>query len=167
MEEVILGIGSNTDNAMFQCERAVELLKEREVVDVAGISSWYITEPQGYRNQNWFINGVICGITLLSPRELLEAIKKIETDMGRRQTFRWGPRVIDIDILFYGHNGGICVNEEDLYIPHRMLHERRFVLVPLVEIAPFLVHPVYHQNIRTLLKRLTAKGQKVKRAKRR
>lgn len=167
MEEAILGIGSNLGDSITQCEKAVKLLTERGVITVTAISSWYATEPQGHKDQNWFINGALCGTTGLSPRKLLEAVKQIEVDMGRRESFHWGPRLIDIDILFYGHNGGICVSEEDLHIPHRMLHERRFVLVPLVEIVPLLVHPVYHQNIRALLKKLTARGQKVKRVKRR
>lgn len=166
MEEVFLGIGSNLGNAIAYCERAVRLLEERNIVRVTSVSSWYATEPQGYRDQNWFINGALCGMTLLSPRNLLDEIKKIEADMGRTETFRWGPRIIDIDILFYGRDGKTCVNERDLHIPHIMLHNRRFVLIPLVEIAPMLVHPVYCKTMRALLRQLPSEGQKVKRVKR-
>jgi 2-amino-4-hydroxy-6-hydroxymethyldihydropteridine diphosphokinase len=87
--------------------------------------------------------------------------------MGRVKTVRWGPRVIDIDILFYGTDGQICVEENDLYIPHRMLQDRRFVLVPLCEIAPMLMHPIYNQNVKELLRQVPPKGQKVKRVKKR
>jgi 2-amino-4-hydroxy-6-hydroxymethyldihydropteridine diphosphokinase len=130
------------------------------------VSSWYATEPQGYRDQDWFINGAVQGVTNLSPRELLKAVKKIEVEMGRVQTIRWGPRVIDIDILFYGTDGQICVDEDDLYIPHKMLENRRFVLIPLMELAPGLVHPIYNETVKDLLRRVPAKGQKVKRIKR-
>ncbi|MCX7822101.1 MAG: 2-amino-4-hydroxy-6-hydroxymethyldihydropteridine diphosphokinase [Syntrophobacterales bacterium] len=165
MEEVILGLGSNMGDGVANCEEAVRLLSERCVVTITALSSWYATEPQGYRDQNWFINGALCGKTSLSPEGLLFEVKKIESYMGREETFRWGPRIIDIDILFYGHNGETCVWGEDLQIPHKMLHRRRFVLIPLVEIAPSLVHPVYRQNVKTLLRGLPRDGQIVKRVK--
>jgi len=165
VEEVFIGIGSNVGDAIGHCEEAVRLLVERFVITIIGLSSWYATEPQGYRDQNWFINGVLRGETKLSPRELLNAVKSIEAEMGRAKTVRWGPRVIDIDILFYGTDGQICVEEDDLYIPHRMLQDRRFVLVPLCEIAPMLMHPIYNQNVKELLRQVPPKGQKVKRVK--
>jgi 2-amino-4-hydroxy-6-hydroxymethyldihydropteridine diphosphokinase len=167
VEEVALGLGSNIGDAIGYCEEAVSMLGGRRVLHITAVSSWYATEPQGHRDQNWFINGAVFGKTALSPRELLHSIKKIEVDMGRTETFRWGPRVIDIDILLYGENGQTCVDEDDLHIPHLMLHARRFVLIPLIEIAPSLRHPVYQRSLKTLLKQIPLDGQKVKRVKKR
>lgn len=167
MEEVALGLGSNIGDAIGYCEEAVSMLGGRRVLHITAVSSWYATEPQGHRDQNWFINGAVFGVTSLSPRELLTSLKRIEADLGRTQTFRWGPRVIDIDILLYGAGGQTCIDEDDLHVPHVMLHTRRFVLIPLLEIAPSMIHPVFNKSLRTLLRQIPPEGQKVKRIKKR
>lgn len=106
------------------------------------------TEPWGVKDQPQFVNMAVEAETDVSPRELLELIKRIESDMGRRPGKKWGPRVIDIDILMYDH---LQINEEGLSVPHPLLHERVFVLEPLAEIAPEKIHPVLRKTVRELL----------------
>lgn len=111
------------------------------------VSSVYKTEPIGYEAQAEFLNGVAAIQTDFPPFSLLQVLKDIETAIGRQHRIRWGPREIDLDILIYGD---VCLQTEKLVIPHPEMHRRRFVLVPLVEIAPDLVHPVFQETIQTL-----------------
>jgi len=108
----------------------------------------YETEPWGERNQPRFINMAIEGETRLTPVRLLEVLKMIEDEVGRKETFRWGPRVIDLDILLYDD---LVMDTSELIIPHPRMHEREFVLRPLAEIAPDKIHPVLKKTIRKLL----------------
>jgi len=118
-------------------------------------SSLYKTEPVGGKDQPWFVNCVVEVRTVLKPRLLLSELKKIESDMGRQPAEKWGPRVIDLDILFYGQE---IIREDDLTIPHPELHKRRFVLEPLNEIAPYIIHPVFGISVKGLLDRLEGSG---------
>ena len=122
-----------------------------EEIVLEQISSIYKTTPVGYEAQGQFLNGVAAIQTSLSPLSLLQTLKDIETVIGRQHRIRWGPREIDLDILIYGN---LCVQTEKLVIPHPEMHLRGFVLVPLAEIAPDLVHPVFQESIQTLLNRL-------------
>lgn len=108
--------------------------------------------------QDWFVNAVAEIRTVLTPRDLLSALLRIESRMGRVRTERWGPRVIDLDLLLYGQS---VIEEPGLTVPHPELHKRRFVLVPLNEIAPYAVHPVFGISVRGLLDRLAGEGGKV------
>lgn len=125
-------------------------LKQLSSADIAirRVSSLYKTEPVGYVNQDWFVNGVAEVWAELSAHSLLERLQMIEKTIGREPGVKWGPRVIDLDILLCG---GDVVEDEDLVIPHPRLHERRFVLVPLAELMPELVHPVLNRTISELL----------------
>lgn len=134
--DVYLSLGSNLGDREDHLRTAGDLLKQR--IEISGVSSLYETDPVGVTDQPPFLNLVIRGITELSPRELLEFVKGIERDVGRRPTFRWGPRVVDIDILMLGDE---VIEEPDLVIPHRELTKRAFVLLPLTEIAPDVVVP--------------------------
>ncbi|MEN6520473.1 MAG: 2-amino-4-hydroxy-6-hydroxymethyldihydropteridine diphosphokinase [Armatimonadota bacterium] len=135
---VYLGLGSNLNDRERNIGHAVELLAENPHIEVLRVSSMYETSPVGYKDQPDFINAVALIETTLSPRELLDAVQAIEELMGRKRTFRWGPRVIDIDVLLYGSE---TIDEEGIKIPHPMMMERRFVLEPLAEIAPDLTLP--------------------------
>ena len=129
-----IGFGSNLGNRRENIEKAIELLKKEEGVEVRKISSLYETDPVGGPPQGKFLNGVAEVKTSLTPRELLECLKKIEKDVGRKPgKVRWGPREIDLDILLYGDGS---IDEPDLKIPHPEMHGRDFVLKPLSEIAP-------------------------------
>lgn len=116
------------------------------------VSSFYRTEPVGLENQDWFVNVAAEIRTLLTPRQLLEALLHIEEAMGRTREKRWGPRIIDLDLLFYGQS---ILSEPGLTVPHPELHKRRFVLMPMEEIAPYFLHPVYGISIRGLLERIS------------
>ncbi len=150
MTTVYLGIGSNLGNKEANCERAISLLKESGV-KVTTCSSPIETEPWGVEDQPRFINMVVQAETSLKPLELLGALKNIESQMGRAMTcaqLRWGPRVIDLDILLYGDT---LLDSPELTVPHRHMHQRAFVLEPLLEIAPNLLHPVLNKTITQLL----------------
>jgi len=152
MERVFLGLGSNIGDRTDNITRACRLINEIEGVRLVCTSSMIETRPVGYEDQPDFINAAAEIETTLSPRELLAAVKDIERRMGRAETFRFGPRTIDIDILLFG---GQIVDEACLTIPHPRMHERMFVLAPLAEIAPEAVHPVMKKTINQLYEAVT------------
>ena len=154
-EAVYLGVGSNLGDKVSNCLRALERVSSSGQNYIEAVSSFYKTEPIGYREQDWFINCVAEVSTLLSPRALLQILQGIERRMGRKQLFKWGPRVIDLDILLYGAE---VVQEADVIIPHPYLHKRGFVLFPLAELAPDLLHPVLKKTIKELLKGIEEEG---------
>jgi len=152
MSKVYIGIGSNLGDRHKNCLRAVELLKESGL-SVTKQSPVHETEPWGLTEQPAFFNMAVEIETGLAPTELLGLLKKIEKDMGREETVRWGPRIIDLDILLYDD---IVLNTEALIIPHPLMHEREFVLAPLAELAEGLIHPVLKKKIGDLLKAIDA-----------
>ena len=154
-QEIYIALGSNLGNRLANIRKAIELMK-REGIEIIDESSIYETEPVGYRKQGWFLNSVVKGRTELSPRRLWKRLEKIEKSMGREKEIKWGPRIIDLDILFYGNK---ILNGKQLHIPHSELHKRKFVLVPLGEIAPELVHPVLKKTISELLRDLKDNSQ--------
>ena len=115
---------------------------------VTNASSMYKTAPWGNTNQQDFLNQVLELQTEVTPENVLETILQIEQEMGRTRLYKWEPRIIDIDILFASD---VVMQTPELAIPHPLLHERRFTLVPLCEIAPEFIHPVLHKTIRQLL----------------
>jgi 2-amino-4-hydroxy-6-hydroxymethyldihydropteridine diphosphokinase len=152
MERVFLGLGSNIGDRPANIERACRLLSTVEGVRLVRISSLVETKPVGYEDQPDFINAVMEIETALAPRGLLTAIKEIERRMGRTPTVRFGPRIIDIDILLFGQR---VIDEPNLTIPHPRMHERRFVLEPLAEIAPDVVNPVTGKRAVEILNELS------------
>lgn len=147
-----MGIGSNLGDSLSHCREAAGRIKTERGIELLRKSSLYRTEPVGYADQDWFLNGVIEFRTTLTSRSLLQVLQGMEDAMGRtRRDVRWGPRNIDIDILFYGDE---IINDGTLIIPHPELHKRRFVLVPLCEIAASFIHPLYCVSAKRLLERL-------------
>ena len=142
---VYLGLGANLGDREASIDKAMLALEGMVALD--GTSSLYETEPWGYKDQPSFLNSVCTGTTELGARALLNGVKAIEKELGREATFRNGPRRIDIDILFYGNQ---IVDEEGLQIPHPGIPDRTFVLVPLLELVPDLVHPSSGKKTRAL-----------------
>jgi 2-amino-4-hydroxy-6-hydroxymethyldihydropteridine diphosphokinase len=143
-----IGIGSNMESPAENCLQAIERLSTHSDLTLVTRSSLYQSEPFGITDQNWFVNFVIRLTTSLSPEELLRACLSIEQAMGRARTEKWGPRFIDLDILFYDD---LILKQEGLEIPHPGITERSFVLVPMNEIAPDFIHPMLKKKIETLL----------------
>ena len=141
-----LALGSNMGNRLSNLKNAISNLPPQ--MDVKKKSTVYETPPWGYADQPPFLNQVVMVETYMEPENLLSHLKRLETVMGREPTFENGPRVIDVDILFYDD---MVMNTPPLVIPHPRLHHRGFVLVPLNDIAPELVHPVLGKTIGELL----------------
>jgi 2-amino-4-hydroxy-6-hydroxymethyldihydropteridine diphosphokinase len=130
------GLGSNIGDKPANIRNALKLIEDRGIAELSAVSRIYRTPPWGVLDQGDFANACAIGETTLSPYELLAAVKKIEADMGREPSRRWGPRLIDVDILFLGDH---TLDDPELTLPHKELFGRGFVLLPLSEIAPDLV----------------------------
>jgi 2-amino-4-hydroxy-6-hydroxymethyldihydropteridine diphosphokinase len=144
-----IGLGSNLGDKKSNIQKVIDIIREKKILKEIKVSSLFLTEPVGKKEQPDFLNLVIKGKTELGPFELLSSLLEIENNLGRKRKEKWGPRQIDLDILFYGD---IILNQENLVIPHPELPNRRFVLVPLMELSPDLKHPLLNKNIRQLLK---------------
>jgi 2-amino-4-hydroxy-6-hydroxymethyldihydropteridine diphosphokinase len=145
MNEVYLGLGSNVGDRLLNLNKAIELLSEK--IQILKKSKIYVSKAVGYTDQPDFYNMVLYGKTDLSPEELFNFIKDVEKNAGRVFRFHWGPREIDIDILFYND---LVYKSDKLNIPHPRLHERDFVLLPLIELNPKLFHPVLNKRVSDL-----------------
>jgi 2-amino-4-hydroxy-6-hydroxymethyldihydropteridine diphosphokinase len=152
LKTVYLSLGSNLGDRAAHLAAAVESLRSPDL-KILRASSIYETEPRDLPDQPWFLNQVIEAQTVLFPRQLLARTQKVEREMGRKREIAKGPRVIDVDILLFVDS---VVQTPDLEIPHPRMAERRFVLEPLVELAPNLRHPQTRQLFRDLLTKVTA-----------
>lgn len=150
-QRAYIGIGSNLDSPRENCEKAIRMIQSHPQCELIATSSFYETEPVGIINQDWFINAAVEIATSLEPLDLLNVLLAIEKDMGRIRREKWGPRRIDLDILFYGN----CImNHPELEIPHPEIPRRRFVLAPLAEIAGQYIHPSANKSVAALLAEL-------------
>lgn len=139
MKKAFISIGSNIGDRLDHLKQATRALHSHEGISVLSVSSIYETAPVGYTDQADFLN-LTTGIeTELSAHALLTVCQEIEQELGRVRDVRWGPRTVDLDILLYNNEG---VETEDLVVPHPRMHLRAFVLIPLLEIAPTIAHPV-------------------------
>jgi 2-amino-4-hydroxy-6-hydroxymethyldihydropteridine diphosphokinase len=139
---VYLALGANLGDRLANLKQAIASLTPQ--MEVKAKSSVYETPPWGYEDQPKFLNQVVKVKTYLEPEALLKHLKRLEVALGRKESFQNGPRLIDIDILFFDDT---VVNTSSLVIPHPRLHERAFVLLPLMDIAPDLVHPVNKKSV--------------------
>ncbi|MBW1999697.1 MAG: 2-amino-4-hydroxy-6-hydroxymethyldihydropteridine diphosphokinase [Deltaproteobacteria bacterium] len=154
-----VGIGSNLGDRFHNCTRAIDLVDRTPDCKIRGCSDWFWTEPIGVTDQDWYLNGVACLETGVSAMELLEILLSIERDMGRVREKRWEARTIDLDLLIFGQE---IIRNESLVVPHPRLQARRFVLVPMVQIAPDLIHPSLGVTMKELLEDIPAEGQEVR-----
>lgn len=150
---VYIALGTNLGDRKTNLRAAIEAMPPD--VKVVEKSHIYETPPWGYEDQPAFLNMVVKAETSLEPESLLKYLKQIEAELGREKSVRWGPRLIDLDILFYDD---LVIESPPLVIPHPRLHERAFVLVPLADIAPDLVHLVFHRKIGDLMAEIDTQG---------
>jgi 2-amino-4-hydroxy-6-hydroxymethyldihydropteridine diphosphokinase len=143
-----LSLGSNLGDRLGNLRRAIDKIEESGRIEIKEISPVYETEPVGRQDQGWFLNLVLRIQTSLEPLALLERLQSVEDGMGRTREKESGPRNIDLDILLYDDR---VVDLERLTIPHPRMHERKFVLVPLTQIAPELLHPGLQRSVEELL----------------
>ncbi|MFA4967596.1 MAG: 2-amino-4-hydroxy-6-hydroxymethyldihydropteridine diphosphokinase [Candidatus Margulisiibacteriota bacterium] len=152
---VYLGLGSNVGDREEYIEQAVFLLTKVKGIDIMKRSTNHENEAEGGGDQPPFINAVLQIRTTLSPYELLDKIHEIETALGREREVEWGPRTIDMDILMFGD---LIMSDDKLQIPHPLMHERLFVLLPLKEIAPRAIHPMLEKTIEDMYDEKKAEG---------
>jgi 2-amino-4-hydroxy-6-hydroxymethyldihydropteridine diphosphokinase len=150
-----LSFGSNQGDRLGHLQQALRLLIDHPQIRLLSASSFYETEPVGFVDQPWFVNAAVALETTLPPDELLGACQAVEQRLGRKRDpkLRFGPRSMDIDILFYGDE---VIEEPDLIVPHPRLHQRASMLVPLLEIDACMTHPLLHQTIEALHNNLEA-----------
>jgi 2-amino-4-hydroxy-6-hydroxymethyldihydropteridine diphosphokinase len=158
VKRAFIAIGSNMGDRRAVCEAAVEQIARIPGCALVGRSNWYRTEPVGVQGQDAYLNGVLALEASGSPGNLLKQLLAIEKRMGRERKERWEPRTLDLDLLLFGEE---IVHKEGLTLPHPLMHLRRFVLVPLAEIAPGLVHPSLQKSVSAMLAELPEQGQAV------
>jgi 2-amino-4-hydroxy-6-hydroxymethyldihydropteridine diphosphokinase len=150
---VYLALGTNLGDRLANLKQAIASLTPQ--LDIKSKSQVYETPPWGFEEQPKFLNQVIKANTYLDAEPLLKHLKRLEVALGRKESFPNGPRLIDLDLLFYDD---LIVDKPSIVIPHPRLHERGFVLLPLMEIAPDLMHPVYKKTIRDLAAEASVEG---------
>ncbi|MBU8850305.1 MAG: 2-amino-4-hydroxy-6-hydroxymethyldihydropteridine diphosphokinase [Desulfobacterales bacterium] len=147
-----LSIGSNIGDKKLNLENAITLLHKPNKIAVAGVSSFYKTQPQNYTDQDWFVNAALKIKTSLPPHELLDVLKAVEKDLDKDgKLFRFGPRIIDLDIIYYDD---LILKTELLEIPHPRMHKRCFVLIPICDIGAHTIHPILNLRSDELLTKL-------------
>ncbi len=144
-----IGLGSNLGDREANLNKALDMLSQKVII--AEVSPYYLNEPEVFKDQSDFLNGVACIDTDRTAQELLKLLGGIEKHMGRDRPFSGAPRPIDLDLLFFGSD---IINQPGLEVPHPRLHVRPFVLVPMADVAPDFIHPVLHKTIVDLLAEL-------------
>ena len=156
---VYIGAGSNIGNKLVNCKNGIIALSRNQNTQIKEWSRFYKTEPVDYEDQDWFVNVVVKIETTLDPFHLLKILKSIERDIGRiDDPVRFGPRILDLDILLFDD---FVTNSSGLIIPHPRMHKRRFVLKPICDIDPAIVHPVLKKEMRYLLSVLDDNEQRI------
>jgi 2-amino-4-hydroxy-6-hydroxymethyldihydropteridine diphosphokinase len=160
MKIAYIGIGSNMGDSQRNCREAIERTGALDECSVISVSSFYFTEPVGVKAQEWYVNGAVSVSTTMSAQDLLKALLQVELHMGRIRLEKWGPRVIDLDLLLYGQD---IIDETDIKVPHPLMHMRKFVMAPMSELAPDLIHPLFGKSMMELLKEIEVNNQAIKR----
>jgi 2-amino-4-hydroxy-6-hydroxymethyldihydropteridine diphosphokinase len=160
MKTAYIGIGSNMGDPQQNCLEAIEWIGALDECRIISVSGFYLTEPVGVVAQDWYVNSAVSVSTAMPARDLLKALLQVEKDMGRVRIEKWGPRVIDLDLLLYHDE---MLDEPEIKVPHPLMHMRKFVMVPMMELAPDLVHPVFGKTMTELCREITGEGQIIKR----
>lgn len=150
-KKAYLSIGSNMGDKKGYLKDAIEKLQHHPKIRKVRVSDFLETKPYGGVEQEDFINAAIEMETLYTPRELLHLLQQIETEAGRVRTIHWGPRTLDLDILFYED---VISDKKELMIPHPDMQNREFVLKPLAELCPYYMHPLFHKSVKQMLEEL-------------
>ncbi len=154
-----IGAGSNIGNKLLNCKQGIDALIKSGKITLKAQSRFYRTEPVGFKDQDWFINVVVKIETNLDPFQLLNELKSIERDAGRvHNPIKFGPRILDLDIIFYDD---LVTNSSGLIIPHPRMHKRRFVIRPMCDINPKIVHPLLKKDMQYLLDDLNENEQRI------
>ena len=151
MKKAAIGVGSNQGDSVRICRDVFDLLRKHTAIGIVKTSALFRTSPVGITEQDWFINAAVSLYTGLAPQELLELMIEVEKSFGRVRTVKWGPRSLDLDILFYED---IQLDLPGLKVPHPLMSERLFVLAPLAEIEPDWVHPALGLTVHEMLDRI-------------
>lgn len=154
-----IGIGSNIGDRIYQCKKAIEWIGSTKEIQILKNSSFYETEPWGCKDQQWFINGALKIKTVFTPWNLLEHLLGIESKMGRGEHIKGLPRLIDVDLLVYDLE---IIHSPELQVPHPRLTERRFALIPLLEIESELWHPLLKRPLKDILSEIPENYQQVR-----
>lgn len=161
LHTVYISVGSNLGDKFDNCKKGIAALSREGVTTVTARSFFYKTDPVDYMAQDWFINAAVKILTVLEPLSLLDDLKKIQRRAGRtHDSIRFGPRILDLDIIFYDE---MVIDSEAIVLPHPRMHKRRFVLKPICDIDPQLIHPVLKEDVQTLLSNLNDDTQGVER----
>jgi len=152
-----ISTGSNMGDKLENCRKALAALNRTDTVEIESISRFYFTEPMEYSGQPWFVNAAAKIRTSLTPADLLAVLKLFEVEYGRVDSgVRFGPRPLDFDIIFYND---LIIETPQLIVPHPRMHHREFVLRPISDLAPELIHPIFNKSIRELLDGLSMQNQ--------
>ncbi len=154
--KILISIGSNMGERKDNCRRAIEELAALDDLNLLKESSFYETLPWGKTNQQDFINCAVLVESDIAPLNLLEKLKEIEFNIGIKHEERWGPRLIDLDLVIYAD---VVMDNEILTLPHKYAHERAFVMIPSAEVAPEMIHPLLGKSVRKLAEGLAVKGE--------
>ncbi len=146
-----IGIGSNLGNSLENCMSGILQIEKNKEASLISKSSFYVTSPISKIEQNDFVNSVIKIIWTASPFDLLEFLNSVEKKMGRQRSIKKGPRIIDLDILFFGN---LVINTPSLKIPHPEIHKRKFAIIPCIEIESEIVHPAYEKKLKDFLENI-------------
>ena len=157
-ETAFIGVGSNLGDKLDNCRKAIDRVGEISGCRLTGQSDFFRTSPVGVEGHDWYVNAVFSIEADMTAHQLLKSLLAIEEDLGRKRNKKWDPRTIDLDILLYGQ---MVMDEKELTIPHPYMHLRKFVLLPMSQLRPDLVHPVRGKTIVELLGDLAEDGQVV------
>jgi len=156
---VYISVGSNIGDKLDNCRSGIEALTRFGENLLEKVSGFYRTEPVDFKDQDWFVNAAVKITTRLDPLSLLKELQSIQLSAGRKKnSVRFGPRILDLDIIFFDDR---IINTPDLIVPHPRMHKRRFVLQPICDIDPGIIHPMIKKNMQDLLDSLDNNGQGV------